>query len=37
MLEGQSPTRWILFILLSLSAHQIKEDRAPSSAEFILR
>src|SRR5215831_19996031 len=28
MLEGQSPTCWILFILLSLSAHQIKDDRA---------
>src|SRR5215831_14278507 len=35
MLEGQSPTCWILFILLSLSAHQIKDDRAPSSAKLI--
>src|SRR5215469_1609110 len=29
MLQGQSPTCWILFILLSLSAHQIKDDRGP--------
>jgi hypothetical protein len=35
--RGRAPTRWILFILLSISAHQIEEDWAASSAEFILR
>jgi hypothetical protein len=35
--RGRAPTRWILFILLSVSAHQIEEDWAPSSAEFISR
>jgi hypothetical protein len=35
--RGGAPTRWILFILLSVSAHQIEADWTASSAEFILR
>jgi hypothetical protein len=35
--RGRASTRWILFILLSVSAHQIEADWTASSAEFILR
>jgi hypothetical protein len=29
--RGKAPTRWILFILLSVSAYQIEEDLAPQA------